>query len=106
MEIYNYNKLVRDKIPDIMTLAGKQFEIDYLDDNLYRDFLFSKLVEESKEVIDSDGDIEEMADLLEVLYAICELKNTSIDELECVRRTKRDRRGGFSKKIFLKWGEV
>ena len=106
MEIYNYNKLVRDKIPDIMTLAGKQFEIDYLDDNLYRDFLFSKLVEETKEVIDSDGDIEEIADLLEVLYAICELKNTSIDELESVRRSKRDRRGGFSKKILLKWGEV
>ena len=95
-----YNKLIRDKIPEIIRGAGKRFDIRELDDNEYRDYLDKKLQEELNEYY-KDGDIEELADLLEVVYAIVQHRGMSTDEFETLRISKREKRGGFEKKLLL-----
>ena len=50
-----------------------------------------------------DKNIEEMADLLEVLYAICTARGYTLEELESVRKKKAEERGGFAHKIFLEY---
>ncbi|MFQ3418584.1 hypothetical protein P9426_23445, partial [Escherichia coli] len=49
----------------------------------------------------SSEDVEELADIAEVLYAIAEANGTSRDELERLRLTKREERGGFERKLLL-----
>ena len=64
-----YNKLVRDKIPEIIKKNGSSCEVRKLSDNEYIEMLDAKLIEEVKEYQESQ-DIEEIADILEVLMAI------------------------------------
>lgn len=95
-----HNKLVRDKIPEIIAAAGKQAKTRVLSDEEYLTELDHKLVEECTEY-QADKSIEEMADVLEVLYAIAEARGFSAKELERVRKEKAENRGGFAKRIFL-----
>ena len=96
-----YNKLVRDKIPEIIKAAGKTCEIEILSDEEYLQMLDKKLDEELTEY-HQEQNIEELADLLEVLYATAKVRGYSIGELEQVRIDKQKARGGFDKKILLK----
>ncbi|QUH26036.1 nucleoside triphosphate pyrophosphohydrolase [Serpentinicella alkaliphila] len=95
-----YNKLVRDKIPDIIKESGKHFNISILNDDDYIKSINLKLQEELDEYYNSDS-VEELADLVEVVYAILEHKGISIEEFEKIRNGKKHERGGFSKKILL-----
>ena len=95
-----YNKLVRDRIPEIMIKNGAQPVTRILDDAEYLKELNIKLKEELNEYLES-GEIEELADLEEVLLAILKTKNTSIEEFTKIRLEKREKRGGFDEKIFL-----
>lgn len=98
-----YNKLIRDRIPEIMEKNGKTFELRTLSDNEYREMLNKKLHEELQE-FDEANDSEqlaELADMVEVIYAILESKGVSIEEFEQVRLSKKADRGGFAKKLFL-----
>ena len=97
-------KLVRDKIPEIIIADGKKPIIRILDNDEYLQELDKKLNEEIAEY-QADKSIEEMADALEVLFAICEARGYSIGELMKVRNSKRDKRGGFEKKIFWSGNE-
>ncbi len=92
-------KLVRDKIPEIIRNDGKKPIIEILSDEDYLAELDNKLKEEVAEY-QADKSIEEMADVLEVLFAICEARGHSVDELMRVRDSKRMKRGGFADKIF------
>ncbi|MCI5872504.1 MAG: nucleoside triphosphate pyrophosphohydrolase [Clostridiales bacterium] len=92
-------KLVRDKIPEIIRNDGKKPIIEILSDEDYLAELDNKLKEEVAEY-QADKSIEEMADVLEVLFAICEARGHSVDELMRVRESKREKRGGFADKIF------
>lgn len=92
-------KLVRDKIPEIIKEDGKTPITRILDDEEYLDELDVKLSEEVQKY-QADKSIEEMADVLEVLLAICEARGHSIDELIQVRNRKRDKRGAFKEKIY------
>ena len=92
-----HNKLVRDKIPDIIKSAGKQAVTRILTDEEYLAELDRKLSEECAEY-QADKSLEEMADVLEVLYSIAVARGYSVEELERVRAEKR---GGFADKIFL-----
>jgi len=97
------NKLIRDKIPEIMEKNGKTFELRILNDNEYREMLNKKLHEELQE-FDEANDSEqlaELADMVEVIYAIVESKGVSIEEFEQVRLSKKKDRGGFAQKLFL-----
>ena len=96
-----YEKLVRDKIPEIIEKSGKQFEIEILSDEKYLELIDKKLDEELAEY-HKDQNIEELADLLEVIYAATKARGYSIEDLEKVRVEKTEKRGGFDKKILLK----
>ena len=95
-----YNKLVRDKIPQIIEASGKRCETEVLSDERYLEMLDKKLGEELAEY-HKDKNLEELADLLEVLYAAASARGYSIEELEQSRIKKRETRGGFEKKILL-----
>lgn len=96
-----YNKLVRDKVPEIIEASGKTGETEILSDEEYLQMLDKKLDEELAEY-HQEQNIEELADLLEVLYATVKARGYSIEELEHVRVEKQKARGGFDKKILLK----
>lgn len=95
-----YNKLVRDKIPKIIESSGNTCTTRILSDEEYIEMLDEKLNEECAEY-QADKNIEELADMLEVIYAIAKAKGTSIEELEKVRLEKAEKRGGFDEKILL-----
>ena len=96
-----YNKLVRDKIPEIIEASGKTCETKILSDEEYLQMLDKKLDEELAEY-HKEQNIEELADLLEVLYATAKARGYSIEELEHVRVEKQKARGGFDRKILLR----
>lgn len=98
-----YNKLIRDKIPEIMDKNGKTFELRTLDDNEYSIMLNKKLHEEVQEFNEANEteQIAELADIVEVIYAIVESKGVSIEQFEQVRLEKKEDRGGFTNKLFL-----
>ncbi len=95
-----FNKLVRDKIPEIIEKDGRTCKTHILTDEEYIVALEEKLNEEVSEY-QKDKNLEEMADVLEVLQAICLARGYSLDELEALREKKANSRGRFSKKIFL-----
>ncbi len=100
MSVKIYNKLVRDKIPEIIERDGKRCDIRILDSAEYLKMLDSKLDEEVKEY-HVDQNLEELADVLEVLYALAKARGYSIEELEALRAEKAEKRGGFEKRMFL-----
>lgn len=99
---YTYNKLVRDKIPEIIKADGKECKTRILSKDEYIAALETKLNEEVAEY-QEDKNLEEMADVLEVLQAICLARGYSLDELEAMRIKKAKERGGFKDKIFLEY---
>lgn len=96
-------KLIRDKIPEIVAAKWEVIETRVLNDEEYNKSLFAKLLEESQEVSDSHWDLEELADVLEVIDAISKLKGYSKDDLENIRLEKLKERGWFEKKIYLEY---
>jgi predicted house-cleaning noncanonical NTP pyrophosphatase (MazG superfamily) len=99
-----YNKLVRDKIPEIIEKDGKKCVTHILSNEEYSAELETKLNEEVAEY-QADKNLEEMADVLEVLQAICIARGYNLEELETLRKKKADERGGFKDKIFLEYVE-
>lgn len=95
-----HNKLVRDLIPEIITKADKKPYTRILADDEYLKELDKKMQEELNEYLAS-GDVEELADLEEVLRAILAVKKVSYEEFEKIREGKVTERGAFAEKIFL-----
>lgn len=102
----HYNKLVRDRIPEIIANEGHEYHIEVMSEDAYRQALRKKLVEEAQEVADSRGHdelIKELADLREVIDALIvayELDNIVIEAKQEERRLER---GGFKGRIKLLW---
>lgn len=101
MGVIAYNKLVRDRIPEIIENDGKTCRIEILTDEEYIKKVDAKLDEELAEY-HKDHNIEELADLMEVIYAAAIARGYSVEELEAVRKKKLQKRGVFVKKILLK----
>ena len=95
-----YKKLVRDRIPDIIRAHGETPITETLDDAAYMAALKAKLSEELQEFLESE-EPEELADLMEVMYAIAEARGISVEQLESLRLKKREERGGFGERILL-----
>ena len=95
-----YNKLVRDRIPEILAQSDLCAFFRSLSPSEYMKFLEKKLDEEVEEFHESK-DVEELADILEVLIAITNEKGYSVDTLWAERLKKRTERGGFERKILL-----
>jgi predicted house-cleaning noncanonical NTP pyrophosphatase (MazG superfamily) len=92
---------VRDKIPQIIEEDGKTAMVETLGSKDYKKLLDSKLEEELQEYLSSDS-TEELADLVEVIYAILKYKGIDIETFESIRIKKADERGAFEKRLLLK----
>lgn len=101
MQKKHYNKLVRDRIPEIIEADGKTCVWEILSDEDYLRLLDEKLNEELAEYQQSKS-LEELADLLEVLGAVVTARGYTWNQLTALRKEKRERRGGFEKRILLK----
>ena len=95
-----YNKLVRDKIPEIIAQQGESANIRVLSDKEYTAALEQKLDEETAE-FHKEKNLEELADILEVVYALADDLGYSKDDLLHAYNQKHEKRGGFQNRIFL-----
>ncbi len=100
-------KLVRDRIPELLAEAGIAHESSVLADEAFRVALFKKLLEEAGEVVSASADerLEELADAQEVLDTIASLSGFTCEHVRAVQEQKREARGGFHKRILLRWFE-
>ena len=102
---YLYNKLVRDKIPnEINCTKGRKAVYRIMDNDEYLKELNRKLLEEAHEFIE-ENDIEELADVMEVIETITKLKNIKWAELRKIQNEKKNKKGSFNEKIYLEYVE-
>ncbi|MCB2300279.1 nucleoside triphosphate pyrophosphohydrolase [Clostridium tagluense] len=95
-----YNKLVRDKIPEIIKATGKTFDTHYAKKEELLPLLETKLNEEVSEYLE-DKNLEELADVMEVLFGLANALGYSEEDLINKRNAKKEERGGFDKGIVL-----
>lgn len=95
-----YNKLVRDKITEIIRAKGENPVVRVMEEDEYIAALEAKLTEECGEYLESK-EPEELADILEVVYAMAKARGCSVEELMQIYERKHAERGGFEQKIFL-----
>lgn len=95
-----YKKLVRDKIPDIIVAQGRLAITRILSEDEFRVALKQKLCEELNEFL-TDGTVEELVDIYEVLLALLERMDISFELFEELRKKKALEKGRFSERIFL-----
>ena len=96
----NHQKLVRDKIPEIIRKEGRIPICYTLEEKDYKKELDRKLQEEVTEYL-KDDTIEELADIIEVIEAILDYKQITLDNFRKIKQEKRNKKGGFKKRIFL-----
>lgn len=95
-----YKKLIRDKIPEIIAAHGKKAIFEQVDEERFAKLLSDKLQEEMTEYKQSES-VEELADIVEVVYAILENRGVSLSNFEKIRLKKVEERGAFKEKLFL-----
>lgn len=102
-----YNKLVRDQIPDLIAASGSQYETVQLSEAEYQQALREKLIEEATEAATALPEqlASELADLLDVIDALLESAGISQESILLERDQKRATKGGFTQKIKLLWVE-
>ncbi|WP_270646758.1 nucleoside triphosphate pyrophosphohydrolase [Paeniclostridium hominis] len=96
-----YDKLVRDRIPEIIEGSGNKCEVEVVSDEVALEYLYKKINEEVGELLE-DKNLDEIADCLEVLFAIGDKYGYSEDEVLGRRNEKRDARGGFDDNLILR----
>ncbi len=94
------NKLVRDKVPEILDNKGLKYSVHVADDNEYWEKLKAKLQEEVEEYVNSEKE-GELADVLEVIEAIIRFKKIDLQALNKIKLEKAKQKGGFGKRIIL-----
>jgi len=98
--VQRFGKLVRDKIPDLIAQQGETPNVYTLSEDAYRIELDRKPSEEIAEY-QEDQSLEELADVMEVIHAICAARGYTLEDLHAAQRKKREARGGFEKRIYL-----
>lgn len=105
MTITQKNKLVRDNVPNSIREQSRTPNLITLDDTTFQKELFNKLVDEANEVVESQNVsehlLEELADVLEVIDSIVNLKKLNFDQIKNIQTEKRKKWGGFDQKIWL-----
>lgn len=99
-----YNKLIRDRIPEIIAANNQTAETRVLNKKEFIKELRKKILEEAKELNEGSGHdnlIEELVDIQEIIDAILEEKKVKFLEFRKIQTEKRQKRGGFKKKLFL-----
>jgi predicted house-cleaning noncanonical NTP pyrophosphatase (MazG superfamily) len=92
-----YNKLVRDKIPEIIKNSGTIPITHIASEEEYKQKLKAKLKEEVNEFLE-DSNEEELTDILEVIYALCKVQNIDKEKLEQIRKNKAEKQGGKTRR--------
>lgn len=103
-----YNKLVRDRVPEIIAAERRAYATEIMEDAEYRQALMAKLVEEAQEAAEAEPDeiVKELADLYEVIEALLLAFDLDRDAIRAVQQKRRDERGGFEQRIKLVWTEI
>ena len=103
-----HNKLVRDKIPEIIRNSGNQCETTTLDNAEYIKALRQKLVEEAREAEEAalDDLAQELADVMEVMDALMAATGIEPEKVREIQKEKRSQRGGFNNRIKLLWTDT
>jgi predicted house-cleaning noncanonical NTP pyrophosphatase (MazG superfamily) len=103
-----HNKLVRDKIPEIIRNSGNQCETTILSNLDYIEALRDKLVEEAKETAIAPPEelAQELADVMEVIDALMAATGIEPEKVREIQKEKRSQRGGFDNRIKLLWTEL
>ncbi len=99
-----HNKLVRDRILEIIEKAGKRYTSRILLEEEYKQEVRKKMHEELaeyEEAATSEEAVEELADLLELIHAAASIHGASVEQLEDIRQQKAEKRGGFNERIYL-----
>ncbi|MGG0206654.1 nucleoside triphosphate pyrophosphohydrolase [Bacillus mycoides] len=99
-----YNKLIRNKIPQIIKANGKTPTTRILSEDAYIQELCKKTEEELTEYLEADtkeNKLEELSDLLEIIKALAEHEGTTLEEINNIRKKKAEERGDFSDRVFL-----
>lgn len=107
MNRQEYNKLVRDKIPEIIHQAGRECEVRILSNAEYLEALRQKLIEEAQEaaLASSDDLVKELADLYEVIDAVLTAFGIERETVLAAQKQRQQERGGFERKIKLLWAK-
>ncbi len=103
-----YDKLIRDHVPEIMDAQEVRYEVGVLGDEAFRRALLTKLAEEAAEAGEAAGHealVRELADLSEVLDAVMEHAGIGVEEVRSMQRARRAERGGFERRLVLRWTE-
>lgn len=102
-----YNKLVRDRIPEIIHAEGRECATEVMGEQDYVQALLEKLVEEAEEVRTATQEkrATELADLLEVFDALLQTQNVSLEEIRTIQEHRQAERGSFAKRLKLLWTE-
>lgn len=105
MDKIHYNKLIRDKIPEVITQKGGKYKTRVLLKKEFEKELKKKLIEESKEILEAPKKelINELSDVLEVVKSIASHYKIDFKEVEKNQLKKKKERGGFLKRLFLIW---
>ena len=109
MNKYYHNKLIRDKIPEIIEANDGKYELREMENDEFKRELRKKLVEEAKEVIEAqgkEGTTKELADVLELIKSIAESEDITFNLVEEEQEKRREKRGGFKKKLSLIWSDA
>ena len=102
-----YNKLIRDRIPEIIEKDGATFKTRILNEEDFKTELLKKLIEEAEEVVGAKDDnkelVKELGDILEVIDYLVRSFALDRNEIERVKAERKDSRGGFDKKLLLEY---
>jgi predicted house-cleaning noncanonical NTP pyrophosphatase (MazG superfamily) len=104
-----HNKLVRDKIPEMIERTGEKFTTEILNQEEYITELRKKAYEELEEFMNTTNKtdaVEELSDPLEIIHALAKTHGSSMEEVEEIHKAKAAKRGGFQERIFLLGVEV
>ena len=99
-----YQKLVRDRIPEIITEAGKDFSVTQMRGDRLKDYAMKKLQEEVQEFVENPC-AEEAADIMEIFHFVCNRMGIKDSEIMAQSTSKRILRGGFEMGYILEWVE-
>jgi predicted house-cleaning noncanonical NTP pyrophosphatase (MazG superfamily) len=105
---FKQNKLVRDKITEIMESKGSKLYAYKLNDQDFLKQLKLKLIEEASEVNRAQTEqeiLEELADVLEIIHTLAKFHNISLENLEKAQENKRMLKGGYQERIFVTFAE-
>ena len=102
-----YNKLVRDRIPEIIARDGRKYEVVTMSESEYHEALRTKLVEEAEEAASAEPGklVIELADVCEIMDAIMVAYGIDREAVFAEKEKRRTERGGFAKRIQLRWAE-